>query len=134
MRITRTRHLIRRVTTTIAVSQLAACMVWRVETAPTPQVLDRDNPEEVRVRLKDGREYLLRDPRISHDSLGHSLGAGGSIANAAHLNDIQDVSTRHVARWRTAGLIAVEVAVAAALVYALLASSFSATAVGGGWY
>ncbi|MFI5311893.1 MAG: hypothetical protein ACHQQ3_11705, partial [Gemmatimonadales bacterium] len=121
----RRRRRVRALTAILASCQVTACMGWHPETSPVPVVLEQKHPDEIRVRLKDGREYNIRDPVIRRDSLGTSLGSGSSVlARPAALRDVDQIATRQVALVRTTLYVGACVAISLGLL-ALIFGSIS---------
>ena len=87
-------------------SYLSGCTGWRVESLSPAEVVERQQPSEVRVQYGDGRREVLYGPEVRGDSL---LGRRDSSATQPDrrlmLSDVRHVATRHISAGRTAGLV-----------------------------
>jgi hypothetical protein len=96
----------RSVAVLLITGQLIGCTGWHVESLSPAEVVERQQPNEIRVQHGDGRREVLYQPEVRGDSL-----LGRQDPSAAHhdrglaLTDVKVVATRHVSAGRTAGLL-----------------------------
>ena len=86
--------------------QVSGCTGWRVEALSPADVVERQQPSEVRVQHADGRREVLYEPEVRGDSL-----LGRRDPRAKHpdrtlmLSDVREVATPHISGVRTAVLV-----------------------------
>ena len=89
-------------------SYLSGCTGWRVESLSPAEVVERQQPRELRVQHGDGRREVLYEPEVRGDSL---LGRRNLHAKQPDrmliLSDVKEVATPHFSGGRTAALVAV---------------------------
>ena len=108
------RVVIRRLThhgaLVLALIGLGGCVEWRPEAVPAPSSRAADRlPSEARIVTGDGRELLLRDPRVQNDSLiGMVPGARGGAPEVVGvpLKEIRSLEARRPSVGRSAALAA----------------------------
>ena len=83
-------------------SQVGACTGWRVEALSPADVVERQQPREMRVEHADGRREVLYEPEVRGDSL-----LGRRDSRATHpdrtlmLGEVREVATPHISGTRT---------------------------------
>lgn len=86
--------------------QFSGCTAWRVEPLSPADVVERQQPSEVRVQHADGRWEVLYKPEVRGDSL---LGRRDSRAKQPDrtlmLRDVREVATSHIDGGRTAAVV-----------------------------
>jgi hypothetical protein len=80
------------VASVLLATHLAACTSWRVETAPTAQVLQTRAASDVRVTRADQSTVVLHRPSVARDSL---WGWTRSVQLGIPLTDVRAIATRH---------------------------------------
>ena len=101
------RALLRRgVAALLMTLQLAGCTYWRLESLPPTAVIERQQPDVIRLQHGAGRRQLLYAPVIRGDSVigGRSYDSrrqDGAVALAG----VTGLETHHVSPGRTAALV-----------------------------
>jgi hypothetical protein len=99
-----------RVALVIALLAVVGCVEWRPEAVPTPNSRAADRlPSQARIVTGDGRELLLRDPYVQHDSLMGEVPSGrGGVPElvGVPLNEIRSLEARRPSAGRSAVLAA----------------------------
>ena len=86
--------------------QLSGCTSWRVETLSPADVVERQQPGEVRVQRTDRQYEVFYLPEVQGDSLlGRRRWNTKHPDRAVALADVKGIATRHVHAGRTAGLV-----------------------------
>jgi len=103
----RTRPFFTRSLATVLVSaQLSGCTRWRVEPLSPADVVARQQPSEVRVRLPDGSHERLYRPEIRGDTLlGRRNVNATQPDRALRLADVKEIATSRVDGAGTAVLV-----------------------------
>ena len=102
------RHplLLRSVAAIVTTDQLIGCTGWHVESLSPGEVVERQQPREIRVQDRDGRRAVLYEPEVRGDSLvGYQDWSAKAERRALALTEVKEVATRHVSPGRTAGLV-----------------------------
>ena len=88
-------------------------MSWRPSTVSPRQLVSDGQPSSVRVSLVDGRQFVLREPSISGDSIVGdtvSRSAGRTVPRVSvATQDVLEIETRQFNAVQTAILIAAPV-------------------------
>jgi len=88
--------------------QISGCTAWRVEPLSPADVVERQQPSEVRVQHADGRREVLYKPEVRGDSLlGRRDWRAKHPNRTLMLSDVREVATPHVSGGRTAALVLV---------------------------
>jgi hypothetical protein len=98
-----------------AVCLINGCHQWKQEPVSAAS-LNARQLSSARVRMVDGRQFVIAQPRVTGDSLvGHidSVEPGPaslpraevSVRVAVSLTQVSSVQTRHLNGWKTAGLL-----------------------------
>jgi len=86
--------------------QLGGCTGWRLESLSPAEVVEQQQPGEIRVQQSDGRREVLFQPAVRGDNLlGRRDWNSKRPDRALALTDVREVATRHVSAGRTAGLV-----------------------------
>ena len=89
-------------------SYLSGCTGWRVESLSPAEVVERQQPREVRVEHSDGRREVLYEPQVRGDSLlGRRNWRAKQPDRMLILSDVKEVATPHFSGARTAALVVV---------------------------
>jgi hypothetical protein len=81
----------------------SGCHSWQVQTVPPAEVLAAPSvPGEIRLRLIDSTQVVLREPRLSGDSISGKVKAG---PRTVPLASVIDLSVRRFSAGRTVGLV-----------------------------
>lgn len=90
----------------LTTGQLIGCTGWHVERLSPGEVVERQQPREIRVQDRDGQREVLYEPEVRGDSLvGYQDWSAKAEHRALALTNVKEVATRHVSPGRTAGLV-----------------------------
>lgn len=85
---------------------VSGCTGWRVEDLSPADVVERQQPSELRVEHADGRHEVLYAPEVRGDSLlGRRDSRGRHPDRMLMLSDVREVATPHTSGGRTAVLV-----------------------------
>ena len=73
----------------ILAASTSACSTWRSQWDHPRSVLERAHPERVRVVREDGSETVLRQPRVSDDSLLGETERGNAVIPLSEVNHLE---------------------------------------------
>lgn len=81
---------------------LSACATWRLAPIPPAQLIQEQDPNQVRVRRAGGETMTLQSPELVQDSVvGTSRGSRASLP----LSDVEAIEVRRISVFRTTALI-----------------------------
>lgn len=86
----------------------SGCHSWQVQSVPAAELLAASSPPaEIRLKLLDSTQLVLREPRLTGDSVaGMMRGTRAAVPVA----DVAQVAVRRFSPGRTVGLVAASVA------------------------
>jgi len=112
----------------LSVSGLSACTSWQVQNASPQQVLAQYRPTQVRITRTDTTEVVLREPRITGDTIygateSSAHGAARADRNAVALDHVNHVALRKTDTGKTTLLALGSAAVASGVGFVIWAAS-----------
>jgi hypothetical protein len=95
---------------------LTSCSSWHVQPVSPEQVVSEDQPSEVRVTLVDSSQFVMKEPRVSGDTLS------GLVSGGQQDILLSDISRMEVKRGNVLKTLGFVVGVAGALVIICVAA------------
>jgi len=86
----------------------SGCHSWQVQSVPPAELLAAPSPPaEIRLKLLDSTQVVLREPRLTGDSVAGMVKGARAAVPVAH---VAQVAVRRFSAGRTVGLVAASVA------------------------
>lgn len=92
---------------------LAACTSWQVQEVAPAQMLEEEQPTEVRVTRTDGSAFVLENPQVSGDTLS---GVRDGLQMSISLSTVDAIAVRKSDTGKTIGVAFLSVVLVAGAV------------------
>ena len=101
----------------LMVLHLSACLSWQPTTVSPPQLIEGEEPSQVRITRTDGERVTIHSPQVRADSI---VGDGGTVA----VSSIQRVEVRRFSGVRTV-ILGLGVVLAPVVFYGLVVLAYA---------